>query len=247
MRGLGTLALHTLPVGKALEVFPENRGRTPRRRHQIRGAVKPPRDSHRAELQNDTRREALGEKKKIPAAAGGMRLQGYVARTQGTRAVRRQPRPAPVRGEAGGRPEGRTAVTRASEDGAAPPEPVTRGRNPRERAGGRGKSQRERGMGWLREGSKGHGDTPIPPSYATAPTPQREAGPQGGAPGSGGRAGVIAAMAAAEGCAEPAGGRRPAPRRPERGPQTPKRLPLPHVVVSPADPNVAFRNGLLLK
>lgn len=171
MRGLGTLALHTLPVGKALEVFPENRGRTPRRRHQIRGAVKPPRDSHRAELQNDTRREALGEKKKIPAAAGGMRLQGYVARTQGTRAVRRQPRPAPVRG--GGRrttrgQDGGDSVTRASGDGAALPEPVTRGRNPRERAGGRGKSQRERGMGWLREGSKGHGDTPIPPSYATA-------------------------------------------------------------------------------
>lgn len=57
-------------------------------------------------------------------------------------------------------------MTRASGDGAVLPEPVTRGRNPRERAGGRGKSQRERGMGWLREGSKGHGDTPIPPSYA---------------------------------------------------------------------------------
>lgn len=102
-------------------------------------------------------------------------------------------------------------MTRASGDGAVLPEPVTRGRNPRERAGGRGKSQRERGMGWLREGSKGHGDTPTP--RFCLPTPQREAGPQGGAPGSGGRAGVIAAMAAAEGCVEPGG--REAPRATE--------------------------------
>lgn len=168
MRGLGTLALHTLPVGKALEVFPENRGRAPRRRHQIRGAVKPPRDSHRAELQNDTRREALGEKKKIPAAAGGMRLQGYVARTQGTRAVRRQPRPAPVRG--GGR-----RTTRGQDGGdsgergrGGTPRTGYSGKKPEGASGRSRKAQRERGMGWLREGSKGHGDTPIPPSYATA-------------------------------------------------------------------------------
>lgn len=201
MRGLGTLALHTLPVGKALEVFPENRGRTPRRRHQIRGAVKPPRDSHRAELQNDTRREALGEKKKIPAAAGGMRLQGYVARTQGTRAVRRQPRPAPVRG--GGR-----RTTRGQDGGDS----GERGWGGAPRTGYSGKKP-EGASGRSREITTGAGDgvasRRVEGSWRHPDSaflrPQREAGPQGGAPGSGGRAGVIAAMAAAEGCAEPGG------------------------------------------
>lgn len=198
MRGLGTLALHTLPVGKALEVFPENRGRTPRRRHQIRGAVKPPRDSHRAELQNDTRREALGEKKKIPAAAGGMRLQGYVARTQGTRAVRRQPRPAPVRG--GGR-----RTTRGQDGGDS-----GTGRFSQNRLLGEETRGSEREVAGKHNGSGGWGGfakgrrVMATPRFRL-PTPQREAGPQGGAPGSGGRAGVIAAMAAAEGCAEPGG------------------------------------------
>lgn len=248
MRGLGTLALHTLPVGKALEVFPENRGRAPRRRHQIRGAVKPPRDSHRAELQNDTRREALGEKKKIPAAAGGMRLQGYVARTQGTRAVRRQPRPAPVRG--GGRrttrgQDGGDSVTRASEDGAALPEPVTRGRNPRERAGGRGKHNGSGGWGGFAKGRRVEGSWRHPDSAFL-----RHSGKQGlraARQGQGAGPASSQPRQPLRGVRSRAGGRRPAPRRPERGPQTPKRLPLPHVVVSPADPNVAFRNGLLLR
>lgn len=243
MRGLGTLALHTLPVGKALEVFPENRGRTPRRRHQIRGAVKPPRDSHRAELQNDTRREALGEKKKIPAAAGGMRLQGYVARTQGTRAVRRQPRPAPVRG--GGR-----RTTRGQDGGDS----GERGRGGSPRTGYSGKKP-EGASGRSREITTGAGD-----GVASRRVEGSWRHPDSAFLCHSGKQGLRAArqgQGAGPASSQPwqplrgvrsrAGGRRPAPRRPERGPQTPKRLPLPHVVVSPADPNVAFRNGLLLR
>lgn len=243
MRGLGTLALHTLPVGKALEVFPENRGRTPRRRHQIRGAVKPPRDSHRAELQNDTRREALGEKKKIPAAAGGMRLQGYVARTQGTRAVRRQPRPAPVRG--GGR-----RTTRGQDGGDS----GERGRGGAPRTGYSGKKP-EGASGRSREITTGAGDgvasRRVEGSWRHPDSAfLRHSGKQGlraARQGQGAGPASSQPWQPLRGVRSPAGGRRPAPRRPERGPQTPKRLPLPHVVVSPADPNVAFRNGLLLR
>lgn len=105
-------------------------------------------------------------------------------------------------------------------------------------------------MGWLREGSKGHGDTPIPipPSYAHSGKQGLRAARQGqgaGPASSQPRQPLRGVRSRAGGRRGPQ--RRPAPRRPERGPQTPKRLPLPHVVVSPADPNVAFRNGLLLR
>lgn len=75
-----------------------------------------------------------------------MRLQGYVARTQGTRAVRRQPRPAPVRG--GGR-----RTTRGQDGGDS----GERGRGGSPRTGYSGKRP-EGGSGRSREITTGAGD-----------------------------------------------------------------------------------------
>lgn len=157
-----------------------------------------------------------------------MRLQGYVARTQGTRAVRRQPRPAPVRG--GGR-----RTTRGQDGGDS----GERGRGGSPRTGYSGKKP-EGASGRSREITTGAGDgvasRKVEGSWQHPDSDSaflRHSGKQGlraARQGQGAGPASSQPWQPLRGVRSRAGGRRgpqgrPAPRRPERGPQTPTAAP----------------------